>query len=84
IIAGAARTLLVVVAAGYGLPAAIAAAARSGPIPLTPLPTRICRPIIVFTAFGRRGLIGLVLGAGRTGAVRSRHLHRQRPLATII
>jgi hypothetical protein len=52
IIAGAASTLLVVLAAGYGLHTAIAAAAPTGPIPLTPLHARICRPIVVFTAFG--------------------------------
>jgi hypothetical protein len=63
IIAGAASTPLVVLAAGYGLHAAIAEAAPIGQIPLTPLPTRICRPIVVFTAFGRRGLIDLVLAS---------------------
>ena len=71
ITAGATSALLVVLAArrlhtlggGYGLLAAIAAGALTGPILLTRLPTRTCRPIVVFTAFGRRGLVALVLAS---------------------
>jgi hypothetical protein len=63
--------LLVVLAArrlhtsggGYGLLAAIAAGALTGPILLTRLPTRTCRPIVVFTAFGRGSTVHLVLAS---------------------
>ena len=68
--AGATSALLVVLAArrlhtsggGYGLLlAAIAVGAFTGPILLARLPARIRRPTIVFTAFGLRGLVDLVL-----------------------
>jgi len=69
ITAGAASAVLVALAArrlhtsggGYGLLAAIAAGALTSPGLLTRLPTRACRPIVVFTASGRRGLADLVL-----------------------
>ena len=67
ITAGAAGGLLVALAArrlhtsgGYGLLAATAVGALTSPGLLTWLPTRTCRPIVVFNAFGRRGLAGLV------------------------
>jgi hypothetical protein len=43
---------------GYALFAAITEGALTGPILL---PTRTCRPIVVFTASARRGLAGPVL-----------------------
>ena len=77
IIAGAASALLGALAArrlptsggGYGRLAAIAAGALTSPGLLTRLPTRTCRPTVVFTASGRRGLAGgpvmAVPGLGR-------------------
>ena len=71
IIPGATSAVLVVLAArrlhtfggGYGLLAAIAAGALTGRILLTRLPTRTCRPVVVFTAFRRHGLVNLVLAS---------------------
>src|SRR5215472_665301 len=68
--AGATSALLVVLAArrlhtaggGYGLLlAAIAVGAFTGPLLLARLPARTQGPMIVFTAFGLRGLVDLVL-----------------------
>lgn len=68
--AGATSALLVVLAArrlhasggGYGLLlAAIAVGAFTGPVLLARLPARTHGPMIVFTAFGLRGLADLVL-----------------------
>ncbi len=70
--AGATSALLVVLAArrldasggGYGLLlAAIAAGAFAGPILLARLPGHGRRPTVVFTAFGLRGLVDLVLAS---------------------
>jgi MFS family permease len=68
--AGATSALLVVLAvrrlhasgAGYGLLlAAIAVGALTGPLLLAQLPARVGHPTVVFTAFGLRGLVDLVL-----------------------
>jgi MFS family permease len=70
--AGATSALLVVLAArrlhasggGYGLLlGAIAAGAFTGPILLARLPARRRGPVIVFAAFGLRGLVDLVLAS---------------------
>jgi len=70
--AGATSGLLVVLAArrlhasggGYGLLlAAIAVGALTGPLLLARLPAGIHRPTVVFTAFGLRGLVDLVLAS---------------------
>src|SRR5258708_31775199 len=70
--AGSTSALLVVLAArrlhtsggGYGLLlGAIAAGAFTGPVLLTRLPGRSRGPAIVFTAFGLRGLVDLVLAS---------------------